>query len=161
MVQLNTLLKGFMWGLKNILLKNSPNAVQFISRKDFRVPEKFHIKKKLGKWKGTAFNTLQRKRGILWLFALRQVKCLIFLALSKDCMLLLVYGTFTPYRLSPGVTMSKETLSFMVIVTPGYRDLTFRELQQQLVDQCLILSLASSHQMKINLNILWETSTDH
>lgn len=83
---------------------------------------------------------------------------MVFLALPKDRMLLFVYGAFAPYRLSPGVTVSKETLTFMAIVTPGHRDLAFGELQQLFV-QYLILSLASSHQMKINLKILCENST--
>lgn len=75
-------------------------------------------------------------------------------------MLLSVSRAFTLYSLSPGVMMSKETLTFMVIVTPGHRDLAFGELQR-LIDQYLILSLASSHQMKINLKTLCENSTYH
>lgn len=63
-----------------------------------------------------------------------------------------LWGSYT-LQANPGVTVSKETLTFMAIVTPGHRDLAFGELQQ-LIDQYLILSLASSHQMKINLKIL-------
>lgn len=64
-------IRGLYVRIKKILLKNSPRAVQFTSGEDFSILDKFHIKRKLRKMKGIVFNTLQRKLGVLWFFALR------------------------------------------------------------------------------------------
>lgn len=56
--------------------------------------------------------------------------------------------------------LSTETVTLVVLVSPGHRELAFGKWGQ-LIYQYLILSLASSHQRKINLETLCENSACH